>query len=222
MAFDLDSRRFVRNYLPPLAGKTALTLGRMTDCTGKVNFTNRGFAESELAGATVESLDVSSAESPTHVHDLNLPCDLGRQYDLIWDCGTLEHVYDFPQAMRTVTQHLAPGGYFVAQQNLNLIGHGFYSIAPETFYKWARVNGYESIRCFVYRQRIFRGWREIHFTDDKRVEFFLFTPARYFFMCQRPGQRSSIPQQAGPSLTPPWKFWLWETSLSRHGRLQKP
>jgi hypothetical protein len=52
MAFDLDSRRFVRNYLPPLAGKTALTLGRMTDCTGKANFTNRGFAESELAGAT--------------------------------------------------------------------------------------------------------------------------------------------------------------------------
>jgi SAM-dependent methyltransferase len=219
MAFDLDSRRFVQRYLPKLDGKTVLTLGRLTDCTGEPDYAKRGFAEREMPGATVESVDCSPHENATHVHDLNLPFNLGRQYDLIWDCGTLEHVFDFPQAMRTVTQHLAPGGYFVAQQNLNLIGHGFYSIAPEAFYKWARTNGYESIRCFVYRQRIFRAWREIHFTDDRRVEFFLFTPARYFFICQRPGQRASIPQQAGPSLTPPWKFWLWETSLNRHAKV---
>lgn len=229
MAFDLDSRRFVREFLPPMAGKHALTLGRLTDCTTPMTLKEfqqkgRGFAEHELGCASVESVDVSDFEGATYIADLGLPVTIPKQFDLIWDPGTIEHVFDIAQCLRNVSALLKPGGYFVTQQNLNLIGHGFYSIAPEALYKWAKCSGYDSIRCFVYRQRVDTAWREIAFKDSERVEFFLLTPARYFFVCRRPlahAPQWTQPKQAyGPHM-PLWRFWLWHTGIWRHKRVKQ-
>src|SRR5262245_52181276 len=49
-----------------------------------------------LGADTVESMDASEFEGATIIHDLNLPIParLREQFDVVYDGGSLEHVFD--------------------------------------------------------------------------------------------------------------------------------
>lgn len=91
------------------------------------------------AGAeSVDSMDCSTYESCSIVHDLNqpVPGSLTGAFDTIFDGGTLEHVFDFPAAIRNCLRMLKPGGVFLAETpSNNWMGHGFYQFSPELFYR---------------------------------------------------------------------------------------
>lgn len=91
------------------------------------------------AGASsVDSMDFSTYESCSIVHDLNkpVPDQLAGAFDTIFDGGTLEHVYDFPAAIKNCLRMLKPGGIFLAETpSNNWMGHGFYQFSPELFYR---------------------------------------------------------------------------------------
>jgi len=68
-----------------------------------------------LGAATVDSLDYSAYEGAALIHDMNLPWPSGsppRQYDLVHDGGTLEHVFHLPQALSNAMSLVKPGGLF--------------------------------------------------------------------------------------------------------------
>src|SRR5688572_24791577 len=63
-----------------------------------------GFAEpvfKALGAKNVYALDFSDFEGAQFVHDLNkpLPENLKQRFDIVYDGGTLEHVFHFPQAL---------------------------------------------------------------------------------------------------------------------------
>jgi len=100
-----------------------------------------GFAEPllrHLGAHSVDSLDASHFEGSTIVHDLNqpLPAGLAQQYSLVLDGGSLEHVFNFPQAIRNCMSAVAVGGHFIAVTPAsNALGHGFYQFSPELYYR---------------------------------------------------------------------------------------
>ena len=56
---------------------------------------------------------------------------------MVVDGGTLEHVYDVPQAIRNILLMLRVGGIFLAESPVNgHAGHGCYQLSPE-FYRMA-------------------------------------------------------------------------------------
>ena len=87
----------------------------------------------ETLGATrVDSLDNSDFEGAKLVHDLNqpLPADWKERFDVVYDGGTLEHVFNFPTALRNAMELLKPGGrLFIQTCANNLCGHGFYPVS---------------------------------------------------------------------------------------------
>jgi hypothetical protein len=101
----------------------------------------------ELLGArTVESLDFSDYEQATFAHDINepIPDDLKDRFTCVYDGGTLEHVFDFPRAIRNAMEMVAVGGHFlgVGPAN-NYSGHGFYQFSPELYWRiFSETNGY--------------------------------------------------------------------------------
>ena len=113
------------------------------------------------AGAeSVDSMDFSPYESCSIVHDLNLPvpAQLEGAFDTVFDGGTLEHVYDFPEAAANCLKMLKPGGYFLAETpSNNWMGHGFYQFSPELFYRvFSKDTG-----CHVTGMAVLReGWRD--------------------------------------------------------------
>lgn len=82
------------------------------------------------------TMDASDFEGATVVHDLNepIPGDLKQRFDAVCDIGTLEHIFNFPQALRNCLEMVALGGHiFLHTPANNLFGHGFYQFSPELF-----------------------------------------------------------------------------------------
>lgn len=91
-----------------------------------------------LVGATnIDSLDYSDYENCTIVHDLNrpLPETYHRRYDAVIEGGTIEHVFNAPQALRSCMNAVKEGGrIYILQNGPNFYGHGFYTFDPEFFF----------------------------------------------------------------------------------------
>ncbi len=96
---------------------------------------------------SVDSLDLSDFEGATVIQDLSGPLDpaLEGAFDVIYDGGTCEHVFDLPQAYRNVDAMLKPGGVLIGHSPCNnWINHSFYQICPEMVYGfWQTTMGYE-------------------------------------------------------------------------------
>jgi hypothetical protein len=105
-------------------------------------------------GATrVESLDKSAYENATHICDFNepLPGKLCQQYDTVVDMGTLEHIYNVPQAFKNCSQLCKRGGQIlhVLPAN-NFCGHGLWQFSPELFFSlYCQRNGYRDTEVLL-------------------------------------------------------------------------
>ena len=127
---------------------------------------NNGYCEPflELLGAKeVHSMDVSDYEKATLLHDLNEPiADAYKNtYDTVIDSGTLEHVFNFPTAIKNCMELLQPGGHYIGITPCNnFFGHGFYQFSPELYYRvFSKENG------FAVRHMYF-------FVDDADTSFY--------------------------------------------------
>lgn len=123
-----------------------LTFDDLLDANGfsEKLFRNLGLGE-------MESLDRSDYEGATLTWDLNRPVpeEWHQRYSFIFDGGTLEHVFNMPQALRNVWDMLEVGGRFVSATPFNgYPGHGFYQFGPELVWSyWKRAMGCDVHTC---------------------------------------------------------------------------
>lgn len=107
-----------------------------------------------LGAKEVVSLDYSDFEGASFLHDLNKPFPPEHQnrYSFLFDGGTLEHVFDYPAALRHCLESIRLGGHFLSiAPGDNLMGHGFYQISPELFFRvFSRENGFAVNRVVLY------------------------------------------------------------------------
>ncbi len=106
-----------------------------------------------LGAEIVESLDYSNYERANIIADLNLPlpAELHNKYTVLVDGGTLEHVFNFPQAIMNCMNLIQPGGHFIGFSPANnLMGHGFYQFSPELYYRvFSKENGFGETQVFM-------------------------------------------------------------------------
>jgi hypothetical protein len=101
----------------------------------------KGYAEPflRLLGASeIVSFDVSDFEGATYIHDFNLPLDkkFSRRFSVVLDSGSLEHIFNFPQAIANCMEMVDVGGHFIGiTPTNNFLGHGFYQFSPELFFR---------------------------------------------------------------------------------------
>jgi SAM-dependent methyltransferase len=108
----------------------------------------------EGLGATqVDSVDASNYEAATIIHDMNnpVPAAWHERYDLVFDGGTLEHVFNLPVALGNCMRMLRQGGRFIATTPMNgWAGHGFYQFSPELFYGvFSGANGFSIVNIYA-------------------------------------------------------------------------
>ncbi|HMN04335.1 MAG TPA: hypothetical protein PKD45_01295 [Flavobacteriales bacterium] len=132
-----------------------------------------GYCEPFLKGfgaKQVDSMDASDYEEATIVHDLNnpVPQELHGRFDCILDGGTIEHVFHFPNAIRSCMDMLATGGHYVAITPAdNQMGHGFYQFSPELYFRiFSEANGFEVRTMLLHTDK---DWLEI--SDPRTVGY---------------------------------------------------
>jgi len=137
------------------------------------------FAEDflRLLGATeVVSFDYSSYEGATICHDMNLPLPemYHNAFDIVYDGGSLEHIFDFPRAVGNCMNMPRESGLFItATPANNFMGHGFYQFSPELFFRlFSEENGFRLERMIAFDYREGGPWFDVQDPAKlgKRVE----------------------------------------------------
>jgi hypothetical protein len=110
---------------------------------------------SALGFSSVEALDFSNHEGAEHIFDLNssaLPSVLHNRYDLVYNGGTLEHVFHLPNALRSVSKMLRAGGTVMHLLPCNnWVEHGFYQISPTLMFDYYAAARYLTLGSFFCR-----------------------------------------------------------------------
>ena len=173
-----------------------------------------GFAEpvfKSLGASRVASLDASAFEGAEFVYDLNRPIgtELKQRFDLVYDGGTLEHVFNFPVALQNCMEMVREGGRFITHTCANnWCGHGFYQFSPELFYNvFCEDNGFEIERMIVHIVGPYGRWYEVVNPQSirSRVELFNSFPLQMLVQARRikiVPLFSKMPQQS--DYTPRW------------------
>jgi hypothetical protein len=116
-----------------------------------------GFFRDVLKFESVDSIDFSDYQGASIIHDLGepLPAAYCNQFDLAVDGGTLEHVFNFPQAIGNLMRLVrVEGAVYVSAPCNNLCGHGFYQFSPELMYRvFCPANGFEPIAVRIATAR---------------------------------------------------------------------
>ena len=119
----------------------------------------------------IKSMDMSAYENCDLVHDLNEPPrdDLRGAFDVIIDGGTIEHVFNTPQALDGVFHMLRPEGIFISINGMTgWTGHGFYQFSPELVWRyWREARGCEVLRCLALPEDPAQDTRDV--TDTGKI-----------------------------------------------------
>jgi hypothetical protein len=124
-----------------------------------------------LGARKVSALDVSDFEGAEFIHDLNQPIGpaLRERFDVVYDGGTLEHVFQFPLALKNCMEMVRQGGrFFMHTCANNWCGHGFYQFSPELFYTTlSEENGFEVETMIMHRVGPYGRWYEV--SDPRKI-----------------------------------------------------
>jgi hypothetical protein len=123
-----------------------------------------------LGAEEVVSLDYSSYEGATVLHDMNLPvpAELRERFSVVHDGGTIEHVFDIAQALKNCMEMVEVGGHFT-QVNVanNLMGHGFWQFSPELVFRaFSVANGYQIEAVLMHELVPGGGWYLVADPDE--------------------------------------------------------
>lgn len=145
-----------------------------------------GFAEPFLKVLGTEhicSVDASSYEGASVVHDMNLPIpnSLKGAFSVVIDAGTLEHIFNFPTAIKNCMEMVQEGGHLLLMTPANnFMGHGFYQFSPELFFRvCSEDNGFEVRKAIVCEVDPDARWYEVldPVKARRRVELVTSRPA---------------------------------------------
>ncbi len=165
------------------------------------------------------ALDANAYERPDVVCDLNkseIPPQLIGRFDLVFDGGTLEHVFDVAQALRTVCRFTKPGGRVVHVSPLsNCVDHGFYSFSPTLFVDFYAANNWIIRRLAVARfdrDPVHDRWEIQDYRPRDFDQLGALSPGTYFLLtCVESKSDSTfevVPQQS-------YYRQIWDDRLSK-------
>lgn len=106
-----------------------------------------------LGAKKLTAIDASDYEGADLVLDLNAPVpeELHDRFSLVFDGGSLEHIFNAPLALGSLMRMVEVGGHLVMTSPANnYFGHGLYQFGPDFFYRaLSPESGYEVERMFA-------------------------------------------------------------------------
>ena len=143
-----------------------------------------------LGAVQTESFDASDYEGASCAVDFNppIPPAYAESFTAVVDSGTLEHVFNFPEAIRNCMQMVQLGGHLVSITNVNnLAGHGFYQFSPELFYRVLSENNGFTVTRLLVTETSSPHWYEVTDPVDarRRVQLRTFRPTYLCVVARR-------------------------------------
>ncbi len=121
----------------------------------------------------VSSLDNSDFEGAEIVWDLNLPLNdsFVERFDVVFDGGTMEHVFNTKQVLENIGKLLKIGGLAIHEvPSSNSVNHGFYSFSPTLFHDYYSKLDYEIIEILLVVKKRHKAKIYQYSPRDRNIE----------------------------------------------------
>ena len=160
----------------------------------KIFIAAAGFSEELfrfLGAEQVDSFDYSEYEGATYCHDMNkqIPPQYKGLYSVVLDSGTLEHVFNFPIAIKNCMEMVRTGGYYIGITPANnFMGHGFYQFSPELFFNvFTESQGFTVSHMIIFEDRSNPAWYCVNSPDSVKARVTLRNsrPAYLFIIAKK-------------------------------------
>lgn len=144
-----------------------------------------------LGARVVDSFDYSDYEGAKYIHDFNEKISerFCNQYTVVLEAGSLEHIFNFPVAIKNCMQMTQVGGHYLGiSPTNNGMGSGFYQFSPELFFRVLnRKNGYGIERMFLSEGRDSKKWYQVPDPEvvKCRVGFHNSVPTLIFILAKK-------------------------------------
>ena len=162
------------------------TLAAFADVAGASSPVSSRRLFEALGSADFHEMDNSDYEGADVLQNLNLPVpgELASKYSVVFDGGTLEHVFNVAEALRSCMRMLKVGGHFIGHSPANnWFGHGFYQFSPEFFRRaFSPENGFEIVRLVAYEPSGGGQWFDVHDPRDVGGRIELIGPFRVMLL----------------------------------------
>lgn len=97
------------------------------------------------AGTQVTSIDLHGTPA-AYKRDLNTATFDGDEYDIVYNHGTAEHIFNIANVFRFMHDACRLGGLMIHEAPFTgWVDHGFWTIQPTAYYDLARANNYEIV-----------------------------------------------------------------------------
>jgi hypothetical protein len=176
-----------------------------------------------LGAESVDSMDTSNYENATILHDLNLRIseDLKEQFSTVIDSGTLEHVFNFPTAIKNCMEMIKLSGYYIGITPANnFFGHGFYQFSPELLFRiFSDQYGFHVKKMILFTDKPKSRFYEVvdPLKINSRVIMANYLPSYLFVLAQRVSIKEPFGEQPQQSDYQHDK-WLNHTNKSSVGK----
>ena len=117
-----------------------------------------------------DDIDFVPDEGVSIVHNMNepLPADT-KQYDLVLECGTMEHIFDVAQVFKNMIRLCKVGGTVCHISPLTWLNHGFYNFSLTLFYDVYRTNYFENEKFWLMNWP--RNYLQVGSSNALKVDF---------------------------------------------------
>jgi hypothetical protein len=117
---------------------------------------NRNFVHAEtfstmLGFQEFDTIDLMASEGATIIHDLNVILRNHKQYDVVLDLGTSEHIFNLPVLFENIANLLKIQGYVIHIVPITTLNHGFVLFSPTLFYDVYSENGFDIVDAYMIR-----------------------------------------------------------------------
>jgi hypothetical protein len=175
-----------------------------------------------LIGArNIHSFDYSDYEGASHLHDMNedLPGEFREQYSAVLDGGSLEHVFNFPVALRNCMEMVRVGGHYVGLTPANnFFGHGFYQFSPELHFSvFTEANGYELVDLIASEDEPGSQWYSVKSPASLRSRVTLTNCRPTYLLILAKRISSTVPFKSAPKQSD--YMTIWSNSAAAGGSL---
>jgi hypothetical protein len=93
--------------------------------------------------SSLSAIDLADSPNVEYRLDLNGPVSIPRQFDVVLNLGTAEHIFNIAQCYKSMHELTRPGGLIVTCGPFTgSLDHGFYTVQPTFYYDLAAANHY--------------------------------------------------------------------------------
>jgi len=166
-----------------------------------------------LGATDVQTIDNSDYEGARLVADLNLPFESKKKFNTILDFGSLEHIWNIPNALGVISSLLSVGGRIVhVLPANNLAGHGFWQFCSDLFYEiYSPAFGFEDTEVYYASSFDHQNWYRVKASQlGERKEFISIEPIIIIVSTRKVRSDTKI----GESFSQPFYRKSWEAGHS--------